>query len=189
MVNITEEELKKIVDLVNVVPQEYRLKCFELLLRHALRGEATIPPLTFVPTPPSSPATVTPQKPFVLAIDVKAFLSQYGLDESLLWKYFHAEGNEVRPIYKLKTHKKAKAQIEHALMMALESALVTGQFQVELEALRTRCNEQKCYDVPNFMKNLKGNSRLFKSVAGEQPLSLSPDGKSELAELLEALKN
>lgn len=182
MALITEEELKRIVDLANVVPNEYRLKCFELLLAHALQAS---PP----PPPPAPPLRTPAGKPFILPIDVKAFLSQYGLDESLLWKHFHAEGEEVRPIYRLKTTKKARAQIEHALMMALESALITGQFQVIPQALRTRCDELKCYDSANFMKNLKLNSKLFKSVVIDEPLSLSPDGKSELAELLESLKD
>jgi hypothetical protein len=189
---ITEEELKKIVGLSNSVPQEYRLKCFELLLEHSLiqvrlpalrqeKNEAVLRSLE---------SRVTPQqKKLVLPIDVKAFLSQYGLMDSLLWKYYHAEGGEVRPIYQLKTHKKARAQIEHALMMSLESALTTGQFQVMPESLRARCQEQKCYDSANFMKNLKASSQLFKSINGDEPLTLSPDGKSELAELLENLKD
>ena len=50
--------------------------------------------------------------------------------------------------------------------------------------LRNQCNEHKCYDRANFMKNLKGNETLFKSVEPDQPLFLSPDGKSALADLL-----
>jgi len=73
--------------------------------------------------------------------------------------------------------------------MALENAITNGQFQVDIEALRTRCNEQKCYDATNFTKNIKDNVNLFKSIANDQPLSLSPDGKSDLADLLEQLKS
>jgi len=187
MAFITEDNLKKIVELANSVPEEYRPKCFELLLARALQDatlatahqKTTIPPV--VQPPPAPPK-------FVLPIDVKAFLSQYTLDESLLWKCFHAEGNELRPIYALKTHKKAEAQTQHALMMALESAMTSGQFQVASGELRARCVEHKCCDSPNFMKNLKGKASLFKAVNADEPLTLSPAGKAELAELLESLK-
>lgn len=187
MVSVTKDDLNRIVGLANSVPEEYRQKCFELLLAHALREATPAAALgdkgPKLPPPPNGP----PAK-FALPIDVKAFLSQYSLDEPLLWRCFHAEGDELRPIYQLKTHKKARAQIQHALMMALESAMTTGQFQVPLDTLRKRCTDYKCYDSPNFLKNLKGKASLFKEVRGDKPLTLSPDGKAELAELLESLK-
>jgi hypothetical protein len=44
----------------------------------------------------------------------------------------------------------------------------------------------KCYDKANFMANLKNNQKYFKSVDTD-PLVLSPDGKSELADIIEEL--
>jgi hypothetical protein len=189
MSTITTEELQKIVELANSVPEEYRQKCFELLLSNALQTKQLI-----APTPPAGKANTEPpappkdQQPFILPIDVKAFLSQYGLGESVLWKFFLKEGKEIRPIYQLKAVKKAAAQIQHALMLSLENAIINGQFQVEIEALRTRCVDEKCYDASNFTKNIKDDVKLFKSISNDQPLVLSPDGKSELAELLEQLQ-
>lgn len=186
---ITTEELQGIVELANSVPEGYRQKCFELLLADALRVKQP-----FIQSPPNEnngaelPAVTKPQQPLILPIDVRAFLSQYGLDESVLWKFFLRDGEEIRPIYKLKATQKGTAQIHHALMQTLENAIIKGQFQVEVEALRTRCIDQKCYDQSNFKNNLKNNAKLFKSIDNEQPLSLSPDGKSDLAELLEQLQ-
>jgi hypothetical protein len=186
MASVNKDDLKKIVELANSVPEEYRHKCFELLLARALQ-ETT---LATAPGPPAGGGTVPPPGPpkFVLPIGVKAFLNQYVLDESLLRKFFHAEGDQVLPIYKLSTDKKAGAQIEHALMMALESAITSGQFQVDVGALRQRCTEHKCYDPANFMPILRRNAKLFKKIDTDEPLTLSPDGKAELAELLESLK-
>ena len=192
MSTITTEELQKIVELAKTVPEEFRQKCFELLLGHALNTRQSTPQTTPSATATNAlPSSATPtqtQKPFIMPIDVKAFLSQYGLDESILWKFFLLDGNEIRSIYQLQVTKKARAQIQHALMMTLENAITTGQFQVVIENLRSRCDEQKCYDATNFTKNIKDNASLFKSIANDQPLLLSPDGKSELAELLEQLK-
>ena len=187
---ITIEELKKIVELCKTVPEEFRQKCFELLLEHSLQTTAPI----IKPGLPPTGDQVHPTPPikhtqFILPMDVRAFLSQYGIEESLLWKLFLIEGTEIRPIYNLKTTKKAKAQISLALLMALKSAISTGQFQVDIEELRKQCGELKCYDSPNFMKNLKLNEKLFKEVSSDQPLTLSPDGKSDLADLLEEMKS
>jgi hypothetical protein len=187
MKSITEEDLKKIVELANTVPEEYRQKCFELLLTRSLHGTPLSTPLVPPSTPPTPPTSLPLDKPFILPIDVKAFLSQYKIDETVLWRHFHTEGDQIRPIYHIKAHKKARAQIEHALMMALESALTTGKFQVIPDALRQRCEEMKCYDT-NYSRNLKKNSKIFKAVGNDELLTLSPDGKSELAELLESLK-
>jgi hypothetical protein len=188
MSTITSEELQEIVDLANSVPEEYRQKCFELLLSNMLYQKQ---PTTiggqkgFVGA--GTPALQQDQVPFILPIDVRAFLSQYGLAESVIWKFFIKDGEEIRPIYQLKETRKAKTQIQHALMLSLENAITKGQFQVETEILRAHCVDQKCYDSSNFAANIQNNAKLFKSVASDQPLSLSPDGKSELAELLEQL--
>lgn len=189
MSTISVEELQQIVELANSVPEEYRQKCFELLLANKLQTKHPS-----APKPPEenkgaeTPPVDKPQQPFVLPIDVRAFLSQYGLSESVLWKNFLRDGDEIRPIYQLKVTQKGATQIQHALMQSLENAIIKGQFQVDIEALRTRCIEQKCYDSPNFKKHLKNNAKLFKSIEDDQPLSLSPDGKSDLAELLEQLQ-
>lgn len=188
---ISKEILSKIVELANSIPDEYRQKCFELLLSHTLR---TSEPKAGNKKPdeiasPATPSHISRQpKPFVLPIDVKAFLTQYKLDESILWKYFLVEGDVVRPIYHLKTTKKATAEIQHALMISLENALIGGKFQVDMETLRTRCLDHNCYDKTNFNKNLKDNADLFRSVTTDAPLVLSTNGKAELADILEQLK-
>jgi len=186
---IGEPELKKIVDLAKSVPEEFRQKCFELLLSYALQNIEAKPLETKKTDTVHAKPAPAEKVEFQLPIDVRAFLTQYGLDQSLLWKLFHVEGSEIRPIYTLKTHKKARAQIEHALMMCLELAMRSGKFLVSLDDLRARCTDHKCYDSPNYMRNLKALSKLFKVVEADQPLVLTADGKSELAELIESLKS
>lgn len=188
MKTITAEQLKGIAELANSVDQEYRVKCFELLLAHALQIPA-IPKDNLASKPVPTPTTVPfiAEQPFMLPIDVKALLSQYSLSEAKIWKLFLAEGNEIRHLYHLSSTKKATVQIQHALLMALENALLTGQFQVGIEDLRKRCSEAKCLDPINFSTTLKNKKDLFKSVNKEEPLVLSPEGKSELADLIEKL--
>ncbi len=183
---ISVEELNEIVKLANSVPTEYRQKCFELLLSRALQLSARIS------NPAPGPANPSPLPPVMidslnLPIDVKAFFNQYHLDLTILPSFFHIEGTEVRPIYTLHDTTKVKAQTNLALLMSLEAAIRTGSFQVEIESLRTRCQEQKCYDMANFMRHIKNHSRLFKTIASDQPLTLSIEGKAQLADLLKHL--
>jgi hypothetical protein len=186
MIKVTKEELQEIVKMTNTVPEEYRQICFEILLRHALIPQRELPQKAIEEKQDTPPPPLGSSKSFILPIDVRAFLSQYSISEDSLWKLFFLEENQVRPIYQIKTTSKSKAQIQYALLMSLENALFSGEFKVEVEALRLRCKDQKSYDSVNFKTYLKSNSSLFKSITDE-PLALSPDGKSELADLIDEL--
>jgi len=185
MAFITTEELQEIVRLANSVPEEYRQKCFELLLSRSL--ESMELPQNGRPPAPVAAKQPARQENLNLPIDVKAFFNQHRLDLNTISSLFHIEGTEVRPIYTLSDTTKVKAEINLALLIALETALRTGQFQVEIETLRTRCQEQKCYDMANFMRHIKNHSRLFKVISTDQPLSLSVEGKAQLGDLLKRL--
>lgn len=186
---ISDEDLHEIVKLAESVPERFQEKCFEILLSTSLglssRREAGFAAKGELGV--EQPLVPAKQDEFILPIDVKAFLTQYGLTESALWNYFLAEGDEIRAIYQLTSTKKVEAQAQHALMMALESAIKTGEFTVDIEQLRSRCRDRNAYDSPNFKANIKSRERLFKEVDDVETLTLSPDGKSELADLLEAL--
>lgn len=184
---ITTEKLKEITELTQSVPDLFRLKCFELLLSNYLsaqdieRGKKAIPE--------GEVKTEFPKDAFVLPIDVKAFLNQYSFNEAVLNKLYFIEGDNVRHIYKLKVDKKAAAQIQHALLMSLENALINGEFRFKIESLRQRCKDQRCLDTANFMAILKKNSSLFKSLDDEEAVFLSTDGKVKLADVIEELVN
>jgi len=178
---ISEDELLQIVRLAESVPETYRKACFELLLQRTLeRSELRS---GFVLQEPES--TQAPPPP--LSIDVKAFMIQHKLEAGLLHRLFHIEESAVRPIYQLNDTVKSRVQIQHALLMALENAISSGDFQLEIGDLRKRCQEQKCYDLANFTRHLKNNSPLFKTVNLKQPLVLSSEGKEKLADLLRQL--
>lgn len=187
MTKITSEQLKEISNLAESVPEQFRVKCFELLLAHHLSSHET-------QTGEKSKKEETHKKTsdhkstFIIPIDVKAFLNQYTIDESILSKLFFIENNEIRPIYELSIHKKTKAQISHALIMSLENSLLTGEFKFNVEALRQRCTDKKCLDAPNFMAILKKYKDFFKSFDSTKDVYLSTDGKTELADILEEFK-
>lgn len=184
---ITKEKLKEITELAESVPDPFKLKCFELILMHKLSAEPGLSDEEN--SPKEEPKKVFPEQTFIVPIDVKAFLSQYSLNENVINKLYFIEGNNIRPIYTLKVHKKARAQIQHALLLALENALISQEFKFNTDTLRQRCKDLKCLDTANFTAILKKNSSLFKSLDDEEAVFLSTDGKAELADVIEELVN
>lgn len=187
MSSITPDKLKEISNLAESVPEPFRLKCFELLLAHSLTGEEPVKDKKDHSDEGKGKHDHA-KKDFILPIDVKALLNQYSLEESILQKLFFIEGTEIRPIYKLNIHKKAKAQMALALLMTLENALSTGEFKFTVDTLRQRCVELKCLDAANFMAVLERNKNLYKSYDPKKEIFLSTDGKAELADFLEQFK-
>lgn len=180
-------EAKKLKALINDaismaegVPEPYKQKCFEILLVTLLRKE--LAPVTL--GPPPKPEEIAPKpSEFVVPLDVRAFFQQQEIPEEHLSKLFLMSGTEVRPKYKITITKMATAQIQLALLIALENALRGGKFGFSIETVRQKCIEHKRYYRKNFQSYFKKNSKLFKDLT-EELVELSPDGKAELADVI-----
>jgi hypothetical protein len=175
-------KIKEILEIVKLCPENLQEKCFEILLSSSLLESPKIIDESTI----DKALVVTSQEHFVLPIDVKAFLQQYNIPEEKIQKLFLIHGKEFRSIYKIETIKKAKVQIQLALLVALENALKTSpsKFEFSIENIRQKCIDNKCYDLANFKTHFKNNSNLFKSIEDEEHIELSQDGKQELAETI-----
>jgi hypothetical protein len=183
-----EKPIQDIIFLVNKLEERYREKCFEILLQFYLHGK-TPTPVSIKEEERHEKKKEDMKEEFTLPIDVRAFLQTYSIPEENISKLFLIVGNEIRPKYKITTAKKATAQIQIALLAALENALRTpaNKFEFSVEDARKRCQNYKAYDSPNFKKHFKDNEKLFKSLSDEAHVELSPDGQTELAEAIVAV--
>jgi len=182
-----ESKIKEFIDVAEKFDERYRQKIFEVLLINYLRGTQAPkedPEKVETPIPPVIP----PQK-FVIPIGVRAVLQQYNVPEETIQKLFLVEGTEIQRIYKLTTTKKATAQMQVALLTALENGLKpSGKFEFSIEVVKNRCKDDYgAYDPPNFKAVFKKNAKLFKSLDDEEHVELSTDGKAELAEAILAV--
>ncbi len=177
-----EELAKRAVRIAEKLPEKFQEKGFEVLLNAFLGRTVLAPALS--PTKGKEGAPPPKLKEFVVPIDVRAFLQQYTVPEEKLTKLFFTEGSDVKPIYKITTTKKAVAQTQIAVLIALENALKGGKFEFGIEDVRRRCDEHRCYDKANFAATFKKRKDLFKSLIDEEHVELSPDGKAELAETI-----
>lgn len=177
-----EEEIKKIIELVEKLPEAYRITAFEVLLNSAVRsaGPATVPIAATTETKPEITTALS------LPIDVKAFLVQYNLPEDAISRLFLIHGSEIRPVYKITEGKYSTAQMQIALLAALENALrgTDTKFEFSFEQVRTLCKRYNKYDSGNFTTNFKSNKKLFVGLSNEDQIEPSPDGKDALADLI-----
>ena len=175
------EKLRKpiqdIINFANTVDERYREKCFEVLLNHYLsKGvEMKISPLM-----QEDSAFVASDVP----AELKKFLQENRISEEAVNKLFSRAGEEVRPIYQITETKKAAAQIQIALLTALENALIApnGALEFQMKTARQRCVDYGVYET-EFISNFKNRAGLFTDLDNEV-VRLTPLGRTELANLL-----
>jgi len=177
-----EKEIQKIVEMVEKLPEPYREKTFETLLSNIL-----IKPTTQEVNEETSEAE---SYDFQIPIEVRAFLRQFSIDEGRIYELFLITGkDEIVSTYKISTTSFSKAQIQISIMTALENTLKqTGKFEFDIEDVRKRCQDNKCYNMKNFMAHFSNNKKLFKDLKNEQHIILSPYGKEKLAEIINELQ-
>jgi hypothetical protein len=182
-----EGKIKEFIETAEKFSEPYRQKIFEVLLTNYLRSTKPSKEAPEKIEIPESPLITRQQ--FVIPIGVRAILQQYNVPEENIQKLFFIEDTEIQRKYKLTTTKKATAQIQVALLTALENALKSGgKFEFSVEVVKTRCKDDYgAYDQPNFKAIFRKNAKLFKSMGDEEHVELSTDGKAELAEAILAV--
>lgn len=199
-----KDKIAEIVELVNMVPTNLQEKCFEVLLSHHLAKlgtrenvEQRAAAAKGAEDSASAPATELKAGEDLqlkdLQVKARKFLEKHGLSIDHLNQLFYKEGNDLKPLYEdLKTTKTAESQTRIALLLALQSAITTGEFVFNGETVRDECRIRKCYDPGNFTQNFKNNAALFdgfdKYVKSSPNIRLSDGGREELSKLINELQ-
>ena len=177
-----EKPIQSIIKLVEKLDEKYRLKCFEILLNFYLRKEFKIEAEEVA----DEEELEVKEEEFLVPIDIRAFLQQHSIAEEKVQGLFLMEKNEVRPIYKITTTKRATAQLQIALLIALEHALRKqgNKFEFAIKTVRQKCKDLAVYDTANFSAIFKKSKDLFKDLDDPEHVELSAEGKTELAEVI-----
>lgn len=187
-----EQKLKKIVDFVESLPEQYRMKSFEFLLNRIEKNLVVEDRL--IKNDLKNKTSIANEKAIhqtkeTISIELKAFLQQFTIDEQKLSKLFFISAKHIAPIYKLPKGDQSKSQVRLTLLTALENSILPEsrlKFSCEVEDIRKRCREQNCYNSDHFTRYFKDNEVMFIKTGGKI-LSLSQDGKEKLAELINLL--
>ena len=209
MYNDLKNEIKNIIDIVNQCPDSLQEKCFELLLNNYLSSSKTNTPQE-EPTVLDQPEVIVgdkeqsneSQKPEnnneILITDfhvkIQRFLQSNGIDDLIINQLYYKEDGKILPLYdSLGSTKMSECQIRLSLLTAFENAFnnQNGELTFNGEIVRTRCNDMKCYDKPNFATIFKSHSKNFdnwdEKYNKSTEYSLSVEGKKHLAETLKTL--
>lgn len=193
-------EIQEILELIKTVPESLQLRAFEMLLQDALdrvAGKKRPERDTGKKDVNGDDTKETKDKgreresegldPNTLPMRVKAFMKRTKVTASQLEQLFHIEGKQFEPIWALKTTKFSKAQVHIALMQALQRALASGEFSFDREEVRTACRERGTLNETNFKANFQNNSKLFSGLDKDGLVSLTDDGMTSLASLVNEL--
>jgi hypothetical protein len=205
-----KKEVKKLVEITKECPENLQQACFEILLRDFLEnrkrdeGKVKEPPAgakTSKETPAEDKAIIPPKTTAEQGSDLTApelhvkarkFMEKYNITIEQLNQIFYKENENILSLYDdLKTTRTSESQVRVALLQSLVNALQTGEFEANVEDVRSECQARKCYDMNNWGNNFQNNASLFdfgKYKKGLKIVRLSEEGKKELADLIEELQ-
>ncbi len=188
-----KEQIREISAIAAVVPEEFRPKCFELLMAHLLGGQGVapgvVPPATWSPNPPTASSRPRPTGAPPMTALLAAFVKKIGISQDEFGQVVgYAQGN-VLFLREPASEKSAQAQIEWALLLALKNAVEKGVFSVDAEEVRLVCQEKGVFDRRNFYTIFRRSAEYFRNApepAGRaQPLSSK--GLAALGALIKSL--
>jgi hypothetical protein len=195
------EQLKsgitEIAAITATVPEQFRDKCFELLLAELLneakpnrdrkeqhKNDPKEDDANAAPAPKS--ASKMP-----LTTQIRLFMRKTGVTPEEIEKVVLYENDEVHFVKEPHNVPVSQGQIEWALMLALRNGILKDALTADPEDVRSICQEKGYYDTKNFAANFKRgvNANLFKSplVPQGDAQSLAAEGQDALGKLIKRL--
>jgi hypothetical protein len=189
-----EQELQRILKLVDLCPEPLKPKAFEILLQgfvntHAPRAApaSATPVTTRLPAPPpavgvdwsaSVPTDVLPR--------LQAMAKRRSMAPEKLASLFDFSAD---PFSFAPLHVPGDSQKERtrrvALLVAARSFLATGRWVADWAEIKAMSTHQNCYNLPNFAATMKeGKGDIFKSVNSGTSVDLSASGTDAAEKLL-----
>lgn len=194
-------EIKEIIEITKECPAELQQKCFEILLDNYLQKFRATKIVQTVPiqiedradeivvenNEASTSASDITENDF--HVKVRRFFQTNNISVNDLNKIYYKENGQLLPYYEsMHSTKMSECQLRLTLLTAFEAGFANGEFVVNGENVRKRCQELKCYDSPNFATNFKNNAALFDNWVDKYDKNtdyiLSVEGKKLLAQTL-----
>lgn len=194
--NSIKDQVREISRIAATVPEEFRLKCFELLMTHLLKGGPP-PVMTGVHAPlapaPAAPLPVTVATNYAgappMSALVSAFVRKIGLTNEQFWQVVGYVHGNVIFLREPSGESGAQAQIQWALLVGLRNAINKGSFLVDPEEVRIVCQEKGVFDRRTFYTTFRRHGELFRTAPepGCKPQPLSSKGIAALGDLVRDL--
>ena len=176
MFDKVREHLDEIINIAGKCPEQYQVKCFEILLSALVRVE----------TPPGRVAEGMPK----IGVEGRGmpkadFFSRYGVTEEEWSRVFDFDGSSWSIIAKLKAKEMSKKQVQLALLLGTKSLLEDAEPIIPKSSLIELCKHYATYDVGNFAHNMKAQHNLFLRKGNDW--ILTRPGQEKAAEVIKEL--
>jgi hypothetical protein len=171
------EHLDEIVSIAGKCPEQYQVKCFEILLSALVKTET--PPVRVV----ERESEITARERVMPQAD---FLSRHGLTEQEWSRVFDFDGSSWSIIAKLKDKKVSKKQIQLALLLGAKSLLEGTEPIIPKSSLVELCKHYATYDVKNFAHHMKKAQQNLFLRRGDD-WSLTRPGQEKAAGVIKEL--
>jgi len=191
-------EIKEIADIAASVPEQFREKCFEILLQRLIDGSPSnlgrdagaADSGTKIPAGGGGVSTIAASKIPVKA-QLRVFMERTKVTLDDLQRVVLVDGDDVHFIREPAHGTIAKGQMDWALLLALKHGITDNEFSTDPEDVRSISQEKGFYDKANFAAIFK---RQPYAAYFRQPLqpqgprqTLTNDGQTALAALLKEL--
>jgi hypothetical protein len=174
-----KKQLHEITKLVELCPDRYKEKCFEILLQHLLLlEEAKLAPVR-IPKPSDTGLFEKLSPAFT------RFIETHGLNEAISNVFQIDDGRCEIIVRGIETRKKATGQVRLGLLLGIKNLILNGSPNVTYEELRQLCIDHSVYDSANFAAIMKKNRDLFLTEANNW--KLTKPGENKAAELIKEL--
>ncbi|RHX84224.1 hypothetical protein [Leptospira stimsonii] len=196
-----EEKIKEFIGIAEQCPEKYQVRCFEMLVQDYLASSRELSSnkkednSTSKNTDQQNSNSSVKQSELKLTdlhVKVKNFIQKSSLELSQINSVFYKEEDTILLLVDdLKAVKSSEVQIRVALLNAFVSAVNTGNFEFDGEAVRVEVQKRKAYDKANFAANFKNNASLFDGMSSYNKensiIKLSEAGKEKISDLIKEL--
>ena len=186
-----KDEIKNISKIAESVPEEFKSKCFEILLTNLI-SKKTLPKKDRDERNGNNGVNDGEEgESLTLNPVIRRLLKNNNIDEDMLSQVISYDGNEVKFLVDPEPTSKTQGQLEWSLLLALKNGFEKSSFETDPEDVRSICQEKDLYDKTNFASIFKtsnfsdyysGNLR----AQGSHQI-LNSDGRVALAKLIEKL--
>jgi hypothetical protein len=199
--NQLKTRVKEIAEIAVSVPEQFRDKCFDLLLSSLIHDEGNAAtgwedktdkgkkPDTAEDGAGKKPKGAQGEIPITTQLRVlmkKTQVTKEEIESLLLY-----DNGEVHFIKEPHPKGITTGQMEWALLLALKNAILNNSLSTDPEEVRSVCQDKGYYDKANFAATFKAgkNAKLFKNALVKQGPAepLSSTGQDALGELIKRL--
>ncbi len=193
-----KESVEQIVEVVAKVPDPFKERAFELLLDAAIR-EASHGRVAGNEDRDNRSDRGEKHDVHIENVDglpeikprFAQFMKRTGLSAEDVAKVVEFDGDTPHFVRVPRTDKKATAQADWVLLLALAEGLTTGVLSVKYDDIRAKCDAEGMLDTANFAKHLRTGKikslLLGTPESGGEAKRLTVHGEDELAKLVKSL--